>query len=302
MSAPYLPAAVRATALGVGARAWLDELPDRLDRLAAQWDFTIGRAYEDATEAYVAPVTLGDGTAAVLKLLVPRGGDRVTEEVTALRLAGGDPCVRLLRASADAMLLERLGPAMAGAGLPFPERLAILTGLAQRVWRPAAGSGLPTGADRARRLLAVIPARWEQLGRPCSARTVAHALACAERRMTAHRADRAVLNHGDVHQWNALRTADGRGWRLVDPDGLLAEPECDLGVLMREDPDELPAGDPQERARWLAARTGRDATAIWEWGVAGRVATGLTLTAIGLQPVASRMLAAADGISAAYPS
>jgi streptomycin 6-kinase len=64
------------------------------------------------------------------------------------------------------------------------------------------------------------------------------------------------LVHGDVHQLNALQS-DG-GFKLVDPDGLLAEAEYGLGVLMRGDPVELLAGDPIERARWLAARTGID--------------------------------------------
>ncbi|HEX6418048.1 MAG TPA: hypothetical protein VFZ77_06115, partial [Acidimicrobiales bacterium] len=100
-----------------------------------------------------------------------------------------------------------------------------------------------------------------------------------------------------VHQWNALRS--DRGFRLVDPDGLLAEPACDLGVLMREDPLELLEGDPWWRARWLAARTGLDATAIWEWGVVERVATGLVATRIGLQPVGGQMLAVADRLAAA---
>jgi streptomycin 6-kinase len=104
-----------------------------------------------------------------------------------------------------------------------------------------------------------------------------------------------VLVHGDVHQWNALRSGDG--FKLVDPDGLVAEPECDLGALMREDPVELMAGDPWDRARLLAARTGTDPEAIWEWGLADRVATGLVLTSIGLQPVAGEMLAAADTIA-----
>ena len=68
---------------------------------------------------------------------------------------------------------------------------------------------------------------------------------------------------------------------------------------MREDPVELLAGDPWDRARLLAARTGTDPVAIWEWGVADRVATGLALTIAGVQPVAAEMLAAADAISAA---
>jgi streptomycin 6-kinase len=102
--------------------------------------------------------------------------------------------------------------------------------------------------------------------------------------------------HGDVHEWNALQAAGG-GFKLVDPDGLVAEAEYDMGVLMREDPLELLHGDPRERARRLAARCALDATAIWEWGVAERAATGLHLTKIELQPVGRQMLAAADRVA-----
>ncbi len=57
------------------------------------------------------------------------------------------------------------------------------------------------------------------------------------------------------------------------------------------------AGNPFDRASWLAARAGLDATAIWEWGVIERVSTGLLCAGIGLQPVGDQMLAAADRIS-----
>jgi streptomycin 6-kinase len=68
---------------------------------------------------------------------------------------------------------------------------------------------------------------------------------------------------------------------------------------MREDPVELMAGDPRERARRIAAHTGCDPVAIWEWGVVERVSTGLLAVSIGLQPVGSQMLAAADAIARA---
>jgi streptomycin 6-kinase len=97
-----------------------------------------------------------------------------------------------------------------------------------------------------------------------------------------------------VHQWNALEAADG--FKLVDPDGLLTEPEYDLGVLMREDPLDL-GDDPPARARWLAARTGLDPTAVWEWGVVERVSTGLLCTRIDLEPVGRQMLAVADRLA-----
>ena len=51
------------------------------------------------------------------------------------------------------------------------------------------------------------------------------------------------------------------------------------------------------RARWLAKRSGLDATAIWEWGVIERVSTGLLCTKIELQPVGREMLAAADRVT-----
>ncbi len=295
-----VPETVRAKAEVAGAHAWLRGLPGTVADLAREWDITIGRTYSDATEALVTEATLADGTPAVLKLIVPRAGDAARHEITVLRLTDGTGCVRLLRSdlARSALLLERLGPSLYDLGVPFGRRLEILCDTARRVWRPAPGAGLPTGAQKARWLAEHVLSTWDALDRPCPRRTVDHALWCAERREAAYREDSAVLVHGDVHQWNALQSVDG--FKLVDPDGLLAEPEYDLGVLMREDPVELMAGDPYDRARGLAARTGRDATAIWEWGVVERVSTGLLGTRIGLQPVAREMLAAADRIAASW--
>ena len=197
-----------------------------------------------------------------------------------------------------ALLLERLGRPLHRLGLPLSRRLEILTATAERVWRPAPGCGLPTGAAKGRWLVASTVARWEALDRPCPERTVAHAVACAERRIAAHDDERAVLVHGDIHQWNACEVGagGGGGFKLVDPDGLLAEPEYDLGILLREDPVELLDGDPTARARNLATRTGLSAAAIWEWGVIERVSTGLVCAEIGLQPSGRDMLATADAV------
>ena len=121
-------------------------------------------------------------------------------------------------------------------------------------------------------------------------------MAAASQREAAYDAARARLLHGDVHQWNALRQGDG--FALVDPDGLVAEPEYDLGVIMREDPVQLLHEGPRRRAADLAAHTGLSAEAIWGWGVVERVATGLVCTSIGLQPSGRQMLRAADVIAA----
>ena len=287
-------AVVRRKALALGAEDWLDELPALVDDLARTWSLTLGRSYEDATEAHVLEATQADGTPAVLKVAIPGDQVAVHHEITVLRLAAGDGCAALLRSdeSRGALLLERLGRSLNALGLPVDQRHAILCDTAARVWRPAAGYGLPTGADKARRLADYIPAAWEETGRPCLEEAVQHAQTCAERRRVAHDDERAVLVHGDVHEWNALQGPDG--FKLVDPDGLLAEPEYDLGVIMREDPLD---GDLPARADWLAWRSGLDRDAIWEWGVVERVSTGLLCTRIDLQPVGRQMLAAADRIA-----
>jgi streptomycin 6-kinase len=288
-----VPDVVREKALAVGAADWLDELPELVRGLEADWGLTVGDAFPFSTEAVVATVVCADGSEAVLKLIVPRDGEAAAREATALRLADGEGCARLLREDVDlgALLLEKLGRSLFELRLPLQARHELLVAAAERVWRPAAGSGLPTGEEKARSLASFIAAMWEELDRPCSRAAVDHALECAERRSAAHRDDRAVLVHGDVHQWNALEAGDG--FKLVDPDGLLAEPEYDLGIVMREDPLE---GDLRERAAWLAQRTALDEAAIWEWGVVERVSTGLLGTRVGMQPVARQMLEAADRV------
>jgi streptomycin 6-kinase len=293
-----LPEVVRNRALACGATAWIDELPELVAELERDWSITLGRPYSGGTEAFVAQVTLADGSDAVLKLLIPRDTNDAAKEMTALRLADGMGCARLLCAdeSRSALLLERLGPSLNDLALPLARRLEILCDTARLVWRPAADCGLTTGAEKGRWLCDFIPPLWEELDRPCSERAVDYALACAARRVAAHDDERAVLVHGDVHEWNALESSDG--FKLVDPDGLLAEAEYDMGIMMREDAEPMLAGDPRERARWLAARSGLDATAIWEWGVVERVSTGLLASQIDLQPVARQMLAVADRVSA----
>ena len=128
----------------------------------------------------------------------------------------------------------------------------------------------------------------EQFDRPCSERAVAHALQCATGRITARNDERAVLVHGDVHQWHALRV-DG-GFKLVDRDGLLAEAGYDLRILMRED---------RSSCSTAIRNNGHDGSpAVLAWtlrrsanGVVERRSTGLLCARIDLQPVGRHMLA-----------
>jgi streptomycin 6-kinase len=171
-----VPHVVRNKASAVGAEQWLAGLPDLVASVARDWSLRVGRMYEDATEAFVAEATREDGTPAVLKLVIPREGADADHEITALKLTNGRGCARLLRddVGRGALLLERLGTPLHRLGLPIGRRHEILCAAAEQVWRPAPACGLPTGADKGRRLTDFITATWEELGRPCAERTVEH--------------------------------------------------------------------------------------------------------------------------------
>lgn len=287
-----VPAPVRALAANRGFPDWADRLPGLVAELERQWGVRVGRAYPSSTEAWVAEA--GD---AVLKVYVPGRPDKTRSETTVLRLAGGRGCPRLLAEDEErgAVLLEKLGPSLSTSGEPEARRHEILCDVARALWRPAPDSGLPTGATKARSLATLIARDWEELGRPCSEKAVADALAAADRREAAHDDATAVLLHGDVHQWNTLRHGDG--WALVDPDGLLGERELDLGVLMREDLEGATPESLSRRAARIAARTGTDEAAIRDWGLLERLSNGLLCLQDGLEVFGRLSLAVADEVA-----
>jgi len=95
-----------------------------------------------------------------------------------------------------------------------------------------------------------------------------------------------VLVHGDAHNGNILQveTSSERMFKFIDPDGLIAEPAYDLGVLMREGVDELvvnPVELGYKRSIFLGELTNVEQMSIREWGYIQAVATGLLLIKIG---------------------
>lgn len=291
-----IPDQVRATVLADGNASWLDEVSGVVDSLAREWSLTIGTSLAGGHAALVVEVTLADRTPAVLKLGVP--GRDVAQEALALRLANGRGCAQLLAADVgrQALLLERLGAPMYDVVADPARRHDLLCEAAVRLWRPIGPDiELPTGAQLAEEYAERLPRLWEQAGRPCSPATVADALNCTRRRALAHNDQSAVLVHGDIHELNALQASDG-SYQLVDPAGLRAEPACDLGTIVRCNPDL--GDDLWLRTERLAARTGVAATAIWEWGTIHRVVSGVYACSIGFQPFGEQLLAEADRLTA----
>ena len=291
--------------LGAEGEAWLAGLPALVADLERAWSVTVGDPLAGGTALYVAHARTADGRAAVLKLAIPEYD--CVGQVRTLASAAGHGYVGLLAHDIErhATLQEALGTSLEDADLPPERTIEILCQTLHQAWQVPRPAGLTVDPahEKARGLADLVGRLWEELGRPCSERVVTQALRYADRRAAAFDLDRCVVVHGDPHPANTLRVLTPRpgaesGFVFVDPDGFLADPAYDLGVVLRDWCRQLLAGDAPALARrycaLLAAHTGVDETAIWEWGFLERVSTGLYALQFGAEDLARPYLASAE--------
>ncbi|MFD0559432.1 aminoglycoside phosphotransferase family protein [Stackebrandtia endophytica] len=280
----------RLAELGQRGAEWLAELPDVVAGLERRWSMTVDEVLPGGSTALVARVRISDDRDGVVKLAIPDSG--ASEEAQVLMRAHGRGYVKLLDHDPDsgALLLEPLGPSLDCLGSSPEFQIERLCATLRQAWRVPPET-TPSAVDlKATALAEYVEQMWERLEQPCSERVVAQALGCARRRVADHVPARCVLVHGDPHSANALQVPVSRaggesGFVFVDPDGFVADPTYDLGVVLRDWCEELTNGRPvalaEDYCGRLADQTGLDETAIWEWGFLERVSTGLCLLQYG---------------------
>jgi streptomycin 6-kinase len=294
-----VPVVVRNKAIAADAAWWIDALAEIVADLEQEWSITVGRPFDEGTEAFVAEAEMADGTPAVLKVLVPRGPSVTDHEATVLRLADGDGCPLLHRDDPDrgALLIERLGPSMFALGMPYEQRLPALCDAAALIWRPAGDAGLPTGAEKADRLIDFVTTTWQLLDRPCAERTVEHA-----RRVRRSPTSRPRRRAGGARARRRAPVECAPRRRRLQA-GRPGRPPRRSRVRPRGHPARRPRraarGRPDVGRPLDGRRCDLDATAIFEWAVIERVSTGLLATQIELQPVGRQMLQLADHLALA---
>jgi streptomycin 6-kinase len=194
--------------------ALLARVPDTLRHLERRWSFTLGDPFdnEEVSCAWVAPATLADGTAAVLKVAMPHMEGE--QEIDGLRFWNGDPTVRLLEADDDlgAMLLERCQPGTTLRTLDVSEQDVVIARLLRRLWRS------PPAPHRFRPLSALTSFwRNETMARAGDwpdAGLVREGLRLFDE--LPRSADEDVLLATDLHAGNVLR-ASREPWLVIDP-------------------------------------------------------------------------------------
>ncbi len=291
--------------MGVEGEHWLRNLDEVIRLLEQKWKIRLGKSLKGGTEAFVSEVTTEDGSEAILKLTMPHveGNSVFEQEIVALKITNGDGYVRLLNYDRNhrAVLLERLGSPLKDMGYPTETQIEIICNALKKSW----GKPLPkdhrlqSGKDIINWFSDFIPEIWAELENPCSRLLIEKALDFLESRLSNSSIETSVLVHGDAHSGNILQdmTKLGLSFKLIDPDGLVAEPAYDLGVLMREWLDDLiinPLESGRKRCNFLSEITGVDSQAIWEWGFIQSVSTGLFLIKIGQEEMGLQMLKVAE--------
>ncbi len=259
-----------------GGDAWLRSLPRLVSECTERWRLTLGAPF-DGHVSFVAPATLPDGRAVVLKLSFP--SEESEREADALRHWDGAGAVRLLAEdpARRALLLERCDP---GTTLweveDEDEANAIAADVLRRLWKPApARHEFRLLAGEAARWATALPARWERLGRPFERDLVDEAVAF----LGSPQRGTPVVLHQDFHGGNVLR-ATREPWLAIDPKPLVGEREFDLASLLRDRRRELLRDpDPAERVRrrldHVTTALGVDRERARGWGVAHALAWGL---------------------------
>jgi streptomycin 6-kinase len=233
---PQLAASCRRTA---DRQMWLDRLPDTLQALTNLWSLTIHTPFEDVSCAWVAPVHLADGTAAVLKLGMPHMEG--IQEAEGLRFWDGDPTVRLLRSDevSGAMLLERCDPGTPLRELPERDQDLVIAALLRRLWRtPSHLSSF--------RPLSKLMQYWSEetlsdMDRWPDGGLVREGLALFDE--LPRSAPEQVLLATDLHAGNVLRS-NREPWLVIDPKPFIGDPAYDVAQhlfnceeRLRVDPD-----------------------------------------------------------------
>lgn len=253
---------------------WLEQLRDTLQNLERRWSLILGPPFdsEEVSCAWVAPVTLEDGTSAILKIGMPHMEGE--HEIQGLRFWNGNPTVRVLDADDDlaAMLLERCEPGTALRALPESEQDVVIAGLLRRLWR------LPMAPHPFRPLSTMLKhwsdetladaERWSDTG------LVREGLRLFQE--LSRTAPTDVLLATDLHAGNVLRSKR-EPWLIIDPKPFVGDPAYDVtqhlfncGIRLRSDPHgtigrlaDLLAVDRERVRLWTFARAAAEPRDDW---------------------------------------
>lgn len=218
-----VPARVGRTIAAVHGRRgerWLAHLDETLDRAGTLFRCRVGRILPGLSYNLLFEARGHDGRDLLLKPGVPSA--ELAREIRARRLCGAGGAVRIVRSNArmGALLLERLRPGAALAHLGDAEAsLRAFEHAYSRLRRPPPLRGrLPQMQQWGSGLGRMIQAA--QAGSASLPLSPAQETAALFHRLVST-TEQDELLHGDLHQGNIIRGA--QGWTAIDPKGIVGD-------------------------------------------------------------------------------
>jgi len=300
----------RALSYGETGRKWLAGLDQLVADLEAEWGITAGETLTGGSHAFVCNAADKDGREYILKVDLPEadGNEAFRNSMLCMQWADGHGYAKILKLDLDrcAGLMEKLGTPLQKLGHTVEEEIRIICGCLNDAWTiPAENAPLPRGSESLSWFRNYITDTYEQQGKPCSRGVIDLALRYLDERERDADPAAFVLIHGDAHNGNILLDPeDPTRFKMVDPDGAVYEKGFDLGVVMREWPDEYdeePLKRGLARCELLHTLTGATKREIWCWGYIQHVSTGLVLLQIGRKEEGLRLLRTAEAWMAGEP-
>lgn len=224
-----LPARLKWLEQSAEGRAWLQDLPGRVETCADRWRLRLQPPYSGSQVSIVFPATAVDGSPAVLKVQFPHNESE--HEAEALRRWNGQGVVQLFDSDSQhhALLMERCEPGDHLSTIAPCEALDVFMQILPRLWIEA-GEPFASLRDESARWAEDLPASWERARRPFEVQLLDAALQALDtlRKSTGPQ----VLVHQDLHGDNVLR-ATREPWLIIDPKPLVGEREFSLAPIVR---------------------------------------------------------------------
>ena len=266
---------VREMSRNAEARPWLDRLPQLIDEVRDAYGLGLDPPLYGGSCSWVAPATLPDGTAVIVKIGWPHR--EMYGEPDALRRWDGRGAVRLLRhdRARHALVLERCDPGdpLTTDPRPAADRLRTGCSVLRGLW---SAESHPTEtieplAEVTAHWADLVTERFERLRPPYDPGLVAEG-ARLLRDLPASAPREAIL-HGDFNPGNILAHRDG--WVAIDPKPMIGDPAYDLWPLLEQVDDPYAHADPvrllRDRVGLVAGELDVDASRIVAWCVARKV-------------------------------
>ena len=252
----------------------LERLPAILTRCEQRWGLTMSPPFAHLSFNYVAPATLPDGTAVLVKVCT--FSDEFLPQWEALRLFDGRGMVQLLGYDEEdeVLILEYLQPGTLLSTVEDDERAtAIIASVMRQLWRPMLGEHSFPTVEKWGKGFGLLRSYYKGDSGPFPPRLLEEAEGLFAE-LSASSAE-PVLLHGDLHHENIL-AAQRQPWLAIDPKGLVGEAAYETGALLRNELTRVfEASQPrrvmERRVDQLADELGFERARIRGWGLAQAV-------------------------------